>query len=252
MNLFRPEFAHELHISPRTLTHSKVKPWATTQQKNAASLYLPTIPLQAGPGHGYRVEHKPQQEAVAFDVTRSEKRYQVPEGHEPVRLASTSGHVILVGEEPRHIPVGFVQEALVKGCLAVQALPQHTKPAENKPEPDKKKTVPATDISAKMSALKKDKIKDNSKSVDKFLATYLETTGHRPSDNNELLRHMRSNPKAYPLEGFSKDSDPKRYFYLKESRKTKKEDYEYYSKRQILRIIKARMKASETPPEKTT
>lgn len=44
------------------------------------------------------------------------KKYCVLPGQEPVRLASTTGHVVLVGEIPREIPDIFVQEAKGKGC----------------------------------------------------------------------------------------------------------------------------------------
>jgi len=44
------------------------------------------------------------------------KKYCVLPGQEPVRLASTAGHVVIVGETPREIPDIFIQEAKGKGC----------------------------------------------------------------------------------------------------------------------------------------
>lgn len=55
-----------------------------------------------------------------FDTTKSQIKYRVPEGHDPVRLASTSGHVIIVNEEPRYIMAGFEHVAVEKGCIAVE------------------------------------------------------------------------------------------------------------------------------------
>jgi hypothetical protein len=83
----------------------------------------------------FRREHKSKQEDVEFDATMSEKSYQVPEGHESVRLVSTSGHIALVGEEPRHIPVGFEQEALEQGCIATMDK-MNTLPIDSKVPPD--------------------------------------------------------------------------------------------------------------------
>lgn len=43
-------------------------------------------------------------------------KYCVLPGQEPVRLASTTGHVIIVGETPRKILPLFIEEARGKGC----------------------------------------------------------------------------------------------------------------------------------------
>jgi hypothetical protein len=44
------------------------------------------------------------------------EKYCVLPGQQPVRLASTTGHVIIVGETPRDIPTLFIEEARGKGC----------------------------------------------------------------------------------------------------------------------------------------
>ena len=44
-------------------------------------------------------------------------KYCVLPGREPVRLASTDGHIIIIGETPRPIPEQFILDAKAKGCL---------------------------------------------------------------------------------------------------------------------------------------
>ncbi|MDY0383627.1 MAG: hypothetical protein AB7T17_01475 [Geobacter sp.] len=105
-----------------------------------------------------------------------------------------------------------------------------------------KKEATTTDNSKKMSALKKGKIKANSKAVDKLLAAYHGDTGKKASDHNDLLRHMREHPTLYPLAGFGKDGDVDRYFWLKVSSGAAKE---HFSKKQIVRKIVARLKNNE-------
>jgi len=43
-------------------------------------------------------------------------KYCVLPGQKPVRIASISGHVVIIGEEPREIPDIFVHEARAAGC----------------------------------------------------------------------------------------------------------------------------------------
>jgi len=45
-------------------------------------------------------------------------KYCVLPGQEPVRLASLSGHVVIIGEEPREIPEMFHAEARAAGCMS--------------------------------------------------------------------------------------------------------------------------------------
>lgn len=54
------------------------------------------------------------------DAAFTVKKYRVPEGKEPVRLAGGAGHIIFVDDTPRHIMAGFEQEAIEKGCIAVE------------------------------------------------------------------------------------------------------------------------------------
>jgi hypothetical protein len=49
-------------------------------------------------------------------------KYCVLPGQEPVRLASLSGHVILIGENPRDIPEEFLGDARAAGCLSEEEL----------------------------------------------------------------------------------------------------------------------------------
>lgn len=52
-----------------------------------------------------------------FNTAQSEEKYCVPKGGAPVRLASLSGHTVIIDEIPRQIMAGFEQEALEKGCI---------------------------------------------------------------------------------------------------------------------------------------
>ncbi len=60
-------------------------------------------------------------------------------GSEPVRVALTSGHVILIGPEGREVEARFVREALVNGAIPEgvdPALLQHAEPAVKTPLSD--------------------------------------------------------------------------------------------------------------------
>lgn len=116
-----------------------------------------------------------------------------------------------------------------------------------------KKEAATTDLSEKMAELKKGKIKANSEAVDKFLTAYHQATGKKAGDHNDLLRHMRENPKVYQLVGFSKDEADDRFIWIIPRPKALAAERDYYSKKQIVRKIKDRMKciensAEETPP----
>ena len=135
------------------------------------------------------------------------------------------------------------------------SLPEQKAQKDPRQAKDKKEAT-TTGLSEKMAALKKDKIKANSKSVDKFLAAYHQATGKKAADHNDLLRHMRDNPKVYPLAGFSKDDADDRFIWIIPRLKALAAERDYYSKKKIVRKIKDRMKcnqnsAEETPPTKT-
>ena len=114
-----------------------------------------------------------------------------------------------------------------------------------------KKEAATTDLSEKMAELKKGKIKANSEAVDKFLTAYHQTTGKKAADHNDLLRHMRDNPKVYQLAGFSKDEAEDRFIWIIPRPKALAAERDYYSKKQIVRKIKDRMKCNENSAEET-
>lgn len=52
----------------------------------------------------------------------TKEKYCVLPGQEPIRLASTSGHVTFVGETPAVIPTEFEREALSRGACTEERL----------------------------------------------------------------------------------------------------------------------------------
>lgn len=52
----------------------------------------------------------------------TKEKYCVLPGQEPIRLASTSGHVTFVGETPTVIPTEFEREALGRGACTEERL----------------------------------------------------------------------------------------------------------------------------------
>lgn len=55
------------------------------------------------------------------------QKYCVIPGCHPVRLASTDGNVIIIGETPRPIPDSFILQAKAAGCLSEVELEAITK-----------------------------------------------------------------------------------------------------------------------------
>ena len=55
-------------------------------------------------------------------MAMTEKKYCILPGREPLRLANTSGHSVIIGEEPRTIPDFFEAEAIYGGAVSEEQL----------------------------------------------------------------------------------------------------------------------------------
>ena len=72
-------------------------------------------------------------------MSQTEDKYCVLPGQTPVRLASLSSQIVIVGEVPRTIPLEFEQEARGKGCFTeaqVEGLVKRLAPAAPATEPE--------------------------------------------------------------------------------------------------------------------
>ena len=55
-------------------------------------------------------------------MAQTTKKYCILPGREPLRLANTSGHSVIIGEEPRTIPDFFEAEAIYGGAVSEEQL----------------------------------------------------------------------------------------------------------------------------------
>jgi hypothetical protein len=83
-----------------------------------------------------------KQSASKLDMRPTEEKYCVLPNQQPIRCASTDGHVIIIGYVPRTIPRMFKAEALRQNALTEYALENWMKGIGRDPEPEKEPELP--------------------------------------------------------------------------------------------------------------
>jgi hypothetical protein len=105
--------------------------------------------------------------AGKLDMRQTTEKYCVLPHQNPIRCASTDGHVIVIGHVPRTIPMMFKAEALARNALTETALENWQKGIGREPEPEPEIETPAAPIAiAGMSAEQRfEKIKEALKPI---------------------------------------------------------------------------------------
>ena len=80
---------------------------------------------------------------MAINMKLTTEKYCVIPGQRLIRCASTDGHVIIIGTEPRQIPMMFKSDALRQGALTEAALTNWLSGVGREPEPEPEPELPA-------------------------------------------------------------------------------------------------------------